>query len=191
MSLSCVSKRDALQVVVPTQFVLFNLSAITGSAILYGDFKTAKFHQFVTFIYGCGATFAGVWIIAWPASEEPSTGPDVGATSDVETMAHDVFVPDGVSVGGVVGRKPGNVPVLRSRQSTVSLVGISPAQVQSTIYLFKEPITLICFYSAYYWYTHHLCLRFSSDKNIEWHGKQNLMDMGVMGAWEGAVPSPG
>lgn len=118
------------KVVVPTQFVLFNLSAITGSAILYGDFKTAKFHQFVTFIYGCAATFAGVWIIAWPSSEEPSTGPDdrVGATSDVETMAHDVFVPDGVSLGGVVGRKPGNVPVLRSRQSTVSLVGISPAQ---------------------------------------------------------------
>lgn len=188
MSLSCVSKRDALQVVVPTQFVLFNLSAITGSAILYGDFKTATFHQFVTFMYGCAATFAGVWIIAWvPASEGPSAGPDdrVGATSDVETMAHDVFVPDGVSVG-VVGRKPGNVPVL-GRQSTVSLVGISPAQVQSSIYLFKEPIALIRFYSAYYWYTRHLGLRFSSDKNM----KQNLMDMGVKGAREGAVPSPG
>jgi hypothetical protein len=147
VSLSSVCKRDALQVVVPTQFVLFNLSAIIGSAILYGDFKTAKFHQFVTFIYGCAATFAGVWIIAWvPASEEPS-GPDdgVGATSDVETMAHDVFVPDGVSVGGVVGRKPGNVPVVRSRQSTISLVGISPAQVQSIVYLpvFKHTIT--CF----------------------------------------------
>lgn len=143
MSLSSVSKRDTLQVVVPTQFVLFNLSAITGSAILYGDFKTAKFHQFVTFLYGCAATFAGVWIIAWvPASEEPSTGPDdgVGATGDVETTAHDVFVPDGVSVGVVV----------RSRQSTVSLVGISPAQVQSSIYFFKEPETLICFHSAYY-----------------------------------------
>ena len=190
MSLSCVSKRDSLQVVVPTQFVLFNLSAITGSAILYGDFKTAKFHQFVTFLYGCTATFAGVWIIAWPASEEPSTGPDdgVGATSDVETMPHDVFVPDGISVGGVVGRKPGNVPVLQSRQSTVSLVGLSPAQVQSSIYLFKEPIALIFFYSAYYWYTPHLGLKFSSDKNM------TLMDVGeksLMGAWEGAVPSPG
>ena len=196
MSLSSVYKRDALQVVVPTQFVLFNLSAITGSAILYGDFKTAKFHQFMTFIYGCAATFAGVWIIAWPASEEPSTGPNdqVGATSDVETMAHDVFVRDGVSVGGVVGRKPGNVPLLRSRQSTVSLVGISPAQVQFSIYLFKELITLICFYSAYYWCTHHLGLRFISDKNMEQHGKQNLMDMGekaLVGVWEGAVPSLG
>ncbi len=186
MSLSSVSKRDALQVVIPTQFVLFNLSAITGSAILYGDFKTVKFHQFVTFIYGCAATFASVWIIAWvPASEELSTAPDdrVGATSDVETIAHDVFVPDGVSVGGVVGRKPGNSPVLRSRQSTVSLVGISPTQVQSSMYMFNESITLICFYSAYYWYTRHLGLRFSSDKNT-----QNL---GEKGAWEGAVPSPG
>ena len=138
MSPSSVSKRDALQVVVPTQFVLFNLSAITGSAILYGDFKTAKFHQFLTFIYGCAATFAGVWIIAWvPAYEEPSTGPDegLGATSDVETMAHDAFIPDGVSVGGVVGRKP---PVVRSRQSTVSLVGISPTQVQSLIYFVQR-----------------------------------------------------
>lgn len=76
------------KVVVPTQFVLFNLSAITGSAILYGDFRTAKFHQFVTFMYGCVATFTGVWIIAWvPTSEEPSTGPDdrVGAIDDTET----------------------------------------------------------------------------------------------------------
>ena len=148
MSLSSVSKHDALQVVIPTQFVLFNLSAITGSAILYGDFKTVKFHQFVTFLYGCTATFASVWIIAWvPASEELSTAPDnrvqVGATNDVETIAHDVFVPDGV-YGGVVGRKPGNTPVLRSRQSTVSLVGISPAQVRSSIFWFNKPLTLIC-----------------------------------------------
>ena len=84
-------------------------------------------------MYGCAATFAGVWIIAWvPTSEEPSTGPDdqFGATRDTETMAHDVYIADGVSTGGSVGRRPGNVPVLRPRQSTVSLVGISPAQVQ-------------------------------------------------------------
>ncbi|KAJ2916521.1 hypothetical protein MD484_g3937, partial [Candolleomyces efflorescens] len=51
--------------VIPIQFVLFTLSAIIGSAILYGDFKKAKFHQVVTFLYGCAATFAGVFIIAW------------------------------------------------------------------------------------------------------------------------------
>ena len=144
MKLSSVSKREALQVVIPTQFVLFNLSAITGSAILYGDFKTAKFHQFMTFIYGCAATFAGVWVIAWvPASEEPSTDDRVVATNDVETTVHDVFAPDDASVGRVAGRKPSGGSILRSRQSTVSLVGISPAQVQSSIHLLKEPITLI------------------------------------------------
>ncbi|KAL1723535.1 magnesium transporter NIPA-domain-containing protein [Schizophyllum commune] len=40
------------KVVIPMQFVLFNLSAIVGSAILYGDFERAKFHQIVTFLYG-------------------------------------------------------------------------------------------------------------------------------------------
>jgi len=139
-----VPKHNELQVVIPTQFVLFNLSAIIGSAILYGDFKTAKFHQFVTFVYGCAATFAGVWIIAWVPAEY-STGPDdrVGAISDAETMAHDVFVPD-----GVVSRKPGSVPVFQSRQRTVSLVGISPAQVQSSIVL-KDQWRLFVFTAAY------------------------------------------
>jgi magnesium transporter len=122
---------DASQVVIPTQFVLFNLSAILGSAILYGDFRTAKFHQFVTFMYGCAATFAGVWIIAWvPTPNEPSTGPDDlgGAISDTEMEDHGLLVPDDVPAGGV-SRKRGNTPVLESRRSTVSLMGISPAQV--------------------------------------------------------------
>ncbi|KAE9410286.1 DUF803-domain-containing protein [Gymnopus androsaceus JB14] len=58
------------KVVIPVQFVLFNLSAIVGSAILYGDFKKASFHQIVTFLYGCAATFAGVFIIAWSISDQ-------------------------------------------------------------------------------------------------------------------------
>jgi hypothetical protein len=119
-----------------------------------------------------------VWIITWvPTSEEPSTGPDdrVGATRDTE--AHDVFIGDGVSAGGNVGRKPGNVPVLRPRQSTVSLVGLSPAQVQYVLFS-KESMALICFYSAFYWYTRRLGLRFSSDMNMEWPGKRNLVGAG-------------
>jgi hypothetical protein len=139
-------QRDASQVVIPAQFVLFNLSAILGSAILYGDFKTAKFHQFVTFMYGCTATFAGVWIIAWvPTSKGPSTGPDdpSGAINDFETEGHRLLVPDDVPAGG---RKPGNIPVLKSRRSTVSLVGISPAQVQSgTLYISKNQHVNLCF----------------------------------------------
>ena len=59
----------------PTQFVMFNLSAIVGSAILYGDFKRASFHQIVTFLYGCAATFAGVFIIAWVPTNKTPEGP--------------------------------------------------------------------------------------------------------------------
>jgi magnesium transporter len=125
LTVSRVYQRDAMQVVIPTQFVLFTLSAILGSAILYGDFRTAKFHQFITFVYGCAATFAGVWIITWePISKEPSMGTEGsdGTINDVETEGH------GTPAVGV-GRKPANVPVLGPRRSTVSLVGISPAQV--------------------------------------------------------------
>ncbi|KAF9498534.1 DUF803-domain-containing protein [Pleurotus eryngii] len=67
--------------VIPIQFVFFTLSAIIGSAILYGDFKTARFHQIVTFIYGCAATFLGVFIIAWaPENNSPE---DEGEELDV------------------------------------------------------------------------------------------------------------
>ncbi|KAI9447785.1 DUF803-domain-containing protein [Lactarius indigo] len=117
------------KVVIPTQFVLFNLSAILGSAILYGDFRTAKFHQFVTFMYGCAATFAGVWVIAWePASNEhPGSNDAERAISDGEGEGHNLLVVDGAPTAGV-GRRPGGGPTLRTRRSTVSLVGISPAQ---------------------------------------------------------------
>jgi magnesium transporter len=139
-TVSRVYQRDAMQVVIPTQFVLFTLSAILGSAILYGDFRTAKFHQFMTFVYGCAATFAGVWIITWePTSDEPSVGPHDtdGAISDVETEGLSPLA-DGIPVVGV-GRKLANLPVLKARGSNVSLVGISPAQVQFCPVFFFVP----------------------------------------------------
>ncbi|THH33644.1 hypothetical protein EUX98_g503 [Antrodiella citrinella] len=78
-----------IAIVVPTQFVFFNLSAIIGSAILYGDFKRATFHQTVTFLYGCGATFAGVFIITWtqrtPDEDDDEDGVDEdGHPADLE-----------------------------------------------------------------------------------------------------------
>ncbi|KAA1466270.1 DUF803-domain-containing protein [Dentipellis sp. KUC8613] len=94
------------KVVIPTQFVLFNLSAIVGSALLYGDFKRAKYYQFVTFVYGCLATFAGVWVIA--------SGPSSERT--------------GVEEGQQRRRGKARVAVVRPRGSTLSLVGLSPAQ---------------------------------------------------------------
>ncbi|KAH9850055.1 DUF803-domain-containing protein [Lenzites betulinus] len=140
------------KLVVPTQFVLFNLSAIVGSAILYGDFKQATFHQLVTFLYGCGATFAGVFIIAW-APSPPSSGPEqLDAEDGADDDADERTIQDGEAPGelpeharnvkmGSLARRtrltlvvPEGVasanatPILRSRQSIVSLYGFSPAQ---------------------------------------------------------------
>ncbi|KAF9815533.1 hypothetical protein IEO21_04533 [Rhodonia placenta] len=131
------------KIVVPTQFVLFNLSAIVGSALLYGDFIEATFHQIVTFLYGCAATFAGVFIIAMapspgspqPIDDESSTVRDVeseaGDTAGLASNASSLgranhvrlVVPEDITT-------PSSSPGLRPRQSMVSMYGLSPAQVR-------------------------------------------------------------
>ncbi|KAF9045910.1 DUF803-domain-containing protein [Hymenopellis radicata] len=113
------------KIVIPTQFVLFNLSAIVGSAIMYGDFQKASFHQIVTFLYGCAATFAGVFII--------SSASGVASTSDIAEEDHTPNSSDGEGDGGPSPRPRRATlilpqpPDLRHRQSTVSLMGLSNA----------------------------------------------------------------
>ncbi|PWZ01560.1 DUF803-domain-containing protein [Testicularia cyperi] len=51
--------------VIPTQFVLFTISAIVGSAILYRDFENMDAHRLVNFLFGCLTTFAGVFALTW------------------------------------------------------------------------------------------------------------------------------
>ncbi|KAI9298119.1 DUF803-domain-containing protein [Neoconidiobolus thromboides FSU 785] len=51
-------------VVIPTQFVLFTLSAVIGSAILFDEFEAYTLEQYITFIFGCLLTFVGVYLIA-------------------------------------------------------------------------------------------------------------------------------
>ena len=129
------------QVVIPIQFVFFTLSAIIGSAILYGDFRKATFHEVVTFLYGCVATFAGVFIIAWSPQNSASISHD---GDEVESVATEDPVQEGAGQGtGSIGRRrrttlatPTGVrqssrdaPPLRHRQSTITTMGISPAQV--------------------------------------------------------------
>ncbi|KAF4602260.1 hypothetical protein EYR40_005465 [Pleurotus pulmonarius] len=122
--------------VIPIQFVFFTLSAIIGSAILYGDFKTAKFHQIVTFIYGCAATFLGVFIIAWaPENNSPEDDEEESDAADVTPLA---------SPRGDTSRLQGSVsrrrraalvlpeefiqaPALKSKRSSVA-IGLSSAQ---------------------------------------------------------------
>lgn len=53
---------DSTQVI-PTQFVLFTLSVIIGSGILYRDFEKIGQDRLSKFVFGCGFTFWGVYLI--------------------------------------------------------------------------------------------------------------------------------
>ena len=53
---------DSTQVI-PTQFVMFTISVIVGSAVLYRDFESATADRVGKFIGGCALTFFGVYLI--------------------------------------------------------------------------------------------------------------------------------
>ena len=106
------------KVVIPAQFVLFNLSAIVGSAVLYGDFRKATLHQMVTFLYGCGATFAGVFVL--------TTGPgEKGDELDEENARGERVV---ILPPSTPSPRPRATPMLRRKTSRISILGLSPAQ---------------------------------------------------------------
>lgn len=56
--------------VIPTQFVMFTISAIVGSAILYREFDNMEAHRLINFFFGCLTTFAGVYILTRAKNEE-------------------------------------------------------------------------------------------------------------------------
>ena len=58
--------------VIPTQFVLFTISVIVGSAILYRDFERTSTEDAVKFLGGCALTFLGVWFITSGRGEDSS-----------------------------------------------------------------------------------------------------------------------
>ncbi|PFH52523.1 hypothetical protein AMATHDRAFT_1930 [Amanita thiersii Skay4041] len=116
------------KVVIPIQFVLFTLSAILGSAILYGDFRKASFDQVVMFLYGVTATFTGVFIIAW-APNNPKNQPKDATIEPRDLPSFDNSRPD-LSRGRllVVTNGVNEVANLRSRRNTLNIMGFSPAK---------------------------------------------------------------
>ena len=130
-------KRFDAKIVIPTQFVFFTLSAVIGSAVLYGDFRRASFHEMLTFLYGCAATFTGVFVIASSpngnASEPVHDGErrDPGGRRAVASRSDAV---GSLSAQGHLGQGTPktsgarDIPVLRHKHSTVSLVGYTPVQ---------------------------------------------------------------
>lgn len=71
---------DSTQVI-PVQFVMFTLSVIIGSAVLYRDFEKATTENVGKFIGGCLLTFFGVWLIT---SGRPRNDDDDEEDSDEE-----------------------------------------------------------------------------------------------------------
>lgn len=65
-----LSRFDSTQVI-PTQFVLFTLSVIIGSAVLYRDFEKKTAEDAVKFVAGCVLTFSGVWMITSGRTRKP------------------------------------------------------------------------------------------------------------------------
>ncbi len=69
--------------VIPTQFVLFTISAIVGSAVLYRDFEDVDAHRLINFLFGCLTTFGGVFLLT------RSKGGDDHHHHDEEDEAHE------------------------------------------------------------------------------------------------------
>ena len=73
---------DSTQVI-PTQFVLFTISVIIGSAILYRDFESATVDRVAKFFGGCALTFLGVYLIT-SGRPQDTRGDEVGDADDEE-----------------------------------------------------------------------------------------------------------
>ena len=78
--------------VIPTQFVLFTISVILGSAILYRDFERTTTDQAVKFIGGCALTFLGVWFITSGRGDDS----DAEEESEDEENAVDLLDEEGI-----------------------------------------------------------------------------------------------
>ncbi|KAG8743964.1 hypothetical protein FRC10_011038 [Ceratobasidium sp. 414] len=112
------------RVVIPTQFVMFNLTAIVGSAILYRDFDKINFHRFLTFFYGCMTTFLGVHLLT-RASSPPDPTPSSPTRAHRTPTQSTPLLPR----SNTTSRSPSVVAkrvVRRGSTASLNVVGLSP-----------------------------------------------------------------
>ncbi|KAL2388349.1 hypothetical protein RJ035_003373 [Blastomyces gilchristii] len=79
---------DSTQVI-PTQFVLFTISVILGSAVLYRDFESTTLARAEKFIGGCALTFLGVYLIT--SGRNRGDGSESESESDGDEEAIGLF----------------------------------------------------------------------------------------------------
>lgn len=108
--------------VIPTQFVLFTLSVIIGSAVLYRDFERESADDAGKFVGGCALTFLGVWCITSGRSDDNDG--DEELEGDLEEDAVDLIDHEGVQAE--VHERPDDEH--RSTSPTKSSAKTAPAQ---------------------------------------------------------------
>lgn len=119
--------------VIPTQFVMFTLSVIIGSAILYRDFERESPEDAGKFVGGCALTFLGVWCITSGRSddgdgdEESDVGDEAEEEDAVDLVDHE-DVPDKQRRGSTNASSK-SVPSKGARANSFSSVGIPPSLV--------------------------------------------------------------
>lgn len=99
--------------VIPTQFVIFTLSVIIGSAVLYRDFERTTSEQAVKFVGGCLLTFFGVFLIT---SGRPRQGDEEEAT-----LSHVDGIEETIGLAPQDPAAASPTPRQLSRQSTDTL----------------------------------------------------------------------
>lgn len=125
--------------VIPTQFVMFNLAAIIGSAILYRDFENITLHKMISFLYGIVTVFFAIFILTYSAPLSSTSTPLVtlddpisAITSPISPTTTDDHSAEPHAAAAAAAAAAavninGNKYVLRTKASTTKL-GISPGQ---------------------------------------------------------------
>ena len=110
-----LSRFDATQVI-PTQFVMFTISVIVGSAVLYRDFESADVERVGKFAGGCALTFLGVYFITSGRGSDKGTA-DIGASEPGE-QGINLLDEEQQADGTVDQRASPNSPQTEGRQQT-------------------------------------------------------------------------
>jgi hypothetical protein len=137
---------DSTQVI-PVQFVMFTLSVIIGSAILYRDFAKAEAGNVVKFIGGCLLTFFGVFLITSGRTSNDDDDEEVSEEEGEERIGliaqssndEDVF-PDGSPQRPSIRRRS-KAGLITHRDSAVGEDTIDPIRPARVSFLDTQPKT--------------------------------------------------
>ncbi|KAI7234955.1 DUF803-domain-containing protein [Hortaea werneckii] len=128
--------------VIPTQFVLFTISVIVGSAVLYRDFETEAAGDAAKFVGGCALTFLGVWCITSGHNDESGADEEMAEEDDAVDLHDEEHVQpeirereDGTDTRHPVVPSSSNDPPQPNRnrsESTAPSVVVTPAMDPGT-----------------------------------------------------------